>query len=1052
MTNHPRIYSITTVGVIMHYNQDYLLHRVRTDFTGRNGIGKSLIADLIQLVFITERKLIVFGTDSVKKKVREVHTLPYNTSDAYVFMNIEVSPDQFVVIGVNIPNKKSRPIRSFWILNRPHNDQDNHDLKALCIEKPNLVMNRDFIVDGKIPSMERLAVHLRESKGLYMRHFTDSNQKQEFYSFLYYKELLPINLTIEEHRKTFARIIQSFSKAKSLNTDSDKSLKEFLFESDEEELQEQFENNQRDLEKVLQETRELDQYTKELTTKQNRLSNLKELDDERIRTHQKHLSTKVVVTDKNLKTATSELDTEEKKRDASQAELTLLKEKTLPQLKKQIEEGKAAVKTTTENLETLKKYKEAFDEKSKIEEGISDLLKIELPDISSEKPQLVDMESFDFKEMARRVQQFLPIYEKYGSLIEMEKKTNDQKTAIASQRNALAQNISNLEQVKGLISMNKEGTLFAKLFDEKKTLSPQQETVLMAVLSNALIGKPTKAHASMRYVLGLEVLDEKWIEEDEANEGYWLKMGGVHEFVPRSGEQQLFADANQLAEAVKNKTIEIDEKITTLKKERLELDRFEEGKNYNSSVIQIEDELDENLVDHTSLNQFKETLGIIQNLTTEISKRNSKIKELDDRLTKSKAKLPAFDDQLLQEELDKYATKLSSKTKHERELTEDQIKKSERVKSLESSLPLQNQIIQTKKKEKEELEADWKAFSKEYKEAYPHALPEDSEEIAIPLSELQAEHKTARESYLTEYRAIAGSYANTMNKPEITEQIESGYYSFSILEVALLGVKIKHTDKITQALDEANGEREKLIKTLHQTMLKIFSITKKKYGTYKDTIKDLNIFFGARKISEKYTFRINIKPHPQFKIDWIDQLQNNINKLYRPGELPLGVSVENFVEDFFQKATNYKQRMALTDLLDPKTYFEVETKLTDDAGNEKPGSTGESYSAIVLLGIGRLSIIQKGSRKGIKFVILEETANLDRVNFNTFPDIAEDFGYQILTMTPRPYGSDADQGWYLYHLLEGFDDPNINYPIPSSYFKTNEDKKDLMTYLSATAE
>ncbi|MGB0256697.1 MAG: hypothetical protein ACPF9N_05630, partial [Flavobacteriaceae bacterium] len=811
MTNHPRIYSLSTVGVIMHYNQDYLLHPVRTDFTGRNGIGKSLIADLIQLVFITERKLIVFGTDSVKKKVREVHTLPYNTSDAYVFMNIEVSPDQFVVIGVNIPNKKSRPIRSFWILNRPHNDQDSHDLKDLSIEKSNLVMNRDFIVDGKIPSMEKLAVHLRESKGLYMRHFTDSKQKQEFYSFLYYKKLLPINLTIEEHRKTFARIIQSFSKAKSLNTDSDKSLKEFLFESDEEELQEQFENNQRDLEKVLQETRELDQYTKELTTKQNRLSNLKDLDEERRITHQKHLSTKVVLTDKNLKTATTELDTEEKKRDASQAELTLLKEKTLPQLKKQIEEGKAAVKITTENLETLKKYKEAFDEKTKIEEGISGLLKIELPDISSEKPQRVDMDSFDLKEMARRVQQFLPIYEKYSSLIDMEKKTNDQKAAIASHRNSLAQNISNLEQVKGLISMNKEGTLFARLFDEKKTLSPQQETVLMAVLSNALIGKPKKAHASMRYVLGLEVLDEKWIEKDEANGGYWLKMGGVHEFVPRSGEEQLFADAGQLAEAVKNKTVQIDEKITALKKERLELDHFEEGKDYNGSLIQMEGELDQSLVDHTSLNQLKETLGIIQNLTTEISKRNSKIKQLDDRLTELKAKLPTFDEQRLQEEIDKYATNVSTKTKHERELSEDHIKKSERVKSLESSLPLQNQIIKAKKKEKEALDADWKAFSKEYKEAYPNTLPEDRAAIAIPLGQLQDEHKSARESYVTEYRAIAGGYANTMNKPEITEQIENGHYSFSILEVVLLGSKIKYTDKVAQALDEANGEREKLI-------------------------------------------------------------------------------------------------------------------------------------------------------------------------------------------------------------------------------------------------
>ena len=52
MIEYPRIFSLSTVGVRKHYNQDYLLHQVRTDFTGNNGIGKSLIADLFQLIFI----------------------------------------------------------------------------------------------------------------------------------------------------------------------------------------------------------------------------------------------------------------------------------------------------------------------------------------------------------------------------------------------------------------------------------------------------------------------------------------------------------------------------------------------------------------------------------------------------------------------------------------------------------------------------------------------------------------------------------------------------------------------------------------------------------------------------------------------------------------------------------------------------------------------------------------------------------------------------------------------------------------------------------------
>ena len=137
-------------------------------------------------------------------------------------------------------------------------------------------------------------------------------------------------------------------------------------------------------------------------------------------------------------------------------------------------------------------------------------------------------------------------------------------------------------------------------------------------------------------------------------------------------------------------------------------------------------------------------------------------------------------------------------------------------------------------------------------------------------------------------------------------------------------------------------------------------------------------------------------------------------------------------------------------MLDPKTYFELRTKFTDEFDNEKSGgSTGESYAAIVLLGIGRLSVVLNADLPGLRFLILEEVSNLDNLNFSTFPNIAEEFGYQILTMTPRPFGSDTEQGWYLHHLIEGAGDKNINYPIPNSYFKTNEGREDLETYLKA---
>jgi len=214
----------------------------------------------------------------------------------------------------------------------------------------------------------------------------------------------------------------------------------------------------------------------------------------------------------------------------------------------------------------------------------------------------------------------------------------------------------------------------------------------------------------------------------------------------------------------------------------------------------------------------------------------------------------------------------------------------------------------------------------------------------------------------------------------------------------------------------------------------------------------LNTFFKGKKISEQYYFQIKFDPHDDFDINWINKLQQSARDVHREGELAFGETVEEFVEDFFQRATGYGQKIKLVDLLDPKTYFTLKTKFTDEDNQDKPGSTGESYSAIVLLGIGRLSIVNEKDRPGIKFLILEETANLDRVNFNNFPDIANEFGYQIFTMTPRPYGSDSEQGWYLHCLLRGVGDKYKNYPVPNSYFKTNESKEDLTTFLTANTD
>tara|TARA_R110002051_G_scaffold75143_1_gene136911 strand:+ start:4550 stop:5401 length:852 start_codon:yes stop_codon:yes gene_type:complete len=272
-------------------------------------------------------------------------------------------------------------------------------------------------------------------------------------------------------------------------------------------------------------------------------------------------------------------------------------------------------------------------------------------------------------------------------------------------------------------------------------------------------------------------------------------------------------------------------------------------------------------------------------------------------------------------------------------------------------------------------------------------------------------------------------------------------YSFEVLELVLLGPKIKHTENLAPALKKSNQNRTKVMQAITQAMLRIFKLTKTKYKDFEKIVEDLNDFFSERLISDKYNFKIDFTPNETFKIDWMKNLQSSTQAAYSEGELQFSDSVESFVEKIFTETTSYNEKIKFSDLLDPKTYFDLSTRLLDKDGVDQTGSTGQSYTAIVLLGIGRLSIVQKEDRKGVKFLILEEVSNMDKGNFNTFPNIAKEFGYQMLTMTPEPYGSNENEGWYLHHLIEGYEDVNINYAMPSSYFKTNESREDLSDYL-----
>jgi len=1054
MIKYPRIYSFSTVGIIMHFNQDYLLHPIRTDFTGKNGIGKSLIADLFQILFISDKKKIAFGTESFKNNTRLLHTLPYKTSDAYIFINIEVEKDNFITLGVNIPNKKSRPLKSFWVLNKAHGINDNDDLKDLSIAKNKIPFFKDFIYDNSIPPIEKLAIKLRDEKQIYLRSFSDKNQKNELYTFLFENRLLPIDLSIESNLDAFAKVIQSFSKAKTLDTDSDDSLKNFLFEDKTDNIKYEYEKHKADLEKLINDYKDLEELIADIENKQERLTNLSSLNKlyldsfkEHLLVESTHIENEILKNNKSLKDINTQLLEENQ-------QIKSLNTNN-PKVKKAALKAKKGYDNLDKTIKHIKEYSAFYNKTEELKSQINELESINLPAIENEKPiSIDDVESYEISEIKRRISHFAEVFENYNSIENIELAITLQKEILDNRKSLLKSTKTDIRELLNLLSKNKKNSLFAQLLSQQRILTKSQEIILFGILKDVHWQKPKEVIAGIRYVESLEFLNKKFIENDSENNGYWFDMGGIKKFVPSTNDKQLFKDKDKLQNVLSSQTSKLNNQISNINKELSQIEAFYRGEKFQQELINIDQKLDPRLNDFSKLNDLKLSLGLIQNLEIKKQSLSAQISKEDKLLKKVELKISIpIEKKNLSNQIERLQEELKSIDTKERELTakynSDKSKLEEKLRFLPT---LKNRPLDLEKS-LTDLENQRKKIETDFSTYFPDLdikNMDKAEYIGIERNPLYTEFQSNKTNYIGDYKAIISSFEQIKNDLEINEQITQVTYNFEILERVLLGPKIKYSANISEELKQLNSSRFRMFGAIHETMLNIFKQTKGKFDAYHETIKALNKFFKGKKISGKYYFQLEFNKPADFDINWINDLQATSQQVHSAGELPLGESVESFVENFFIKTTSFNQKIKFSNLLDPKTYFELRTKFTDEFDNEKSGgSTGESYAAIVLLGIGRLSVVLNADLPGLRFLILEEVSNLDNLNFSTFPNIAEEFGYQILTMTPRPFGSDTEQGWYLHHLIEGAGDKNINYPIPNSYFKTNEGREDLEIYLKA---
>ena len=202
MKEYPRIYSLSTLGIIHHQDNNYIFHPARTDFIGDSGSGKSIIADLLQLIFVGS-SAFRSATVTVKEK-REpdglvLRTPGKSTDYGYAFVNIEVSEGQFVTAGAYLEST-SKATRPFIVQAGLAIEQGDFT----PMSKP--LYASDFQNEEYIFTLSEMIEHMEE-RGLV---FKDWQRISYFHKALYKNKILPLDLTDKD------KVLKDYDELKAL--------------------------------------------------------------------------------------------------------------------------------------------------------------------------------------------------------------------------------------------------------------------------------------------------------------------------------------------------------------------------------------------------------------------------------------------------------------------------------------------------------------------------------------------------------------------------------------------------------------------------------------------------------------------------------------------------------------------------------------------------------------------------------------------------------------------------------------------------------------------
>ena len=250
--------------------------------------------------------------------------------------------------------------------------------------------------------------------------------------------------------------------------------------------------------------------------------------------------------------------------------------------------------------------------------------------------------------------------------------------------------------------------------------------------------------------------------------------------------------------------------------------------------------------------------------------------------------------------------------------------------------------------------------------------------------------------------------------------------------------------KLTQDIQEIGSRKIEILGSIFNEVYKVYTNYLTKINEIDAYLKKKNkIITGGNRAS------LTSKKSIYYPDSWLGnfrkQLNTQINNTGLFSELREEIDINKMMIKAFQQLGG-SAKVEPEDLMNPKSYFDLEFDLKLDNDEINSGSNGQTYAANALLCLARLSLIEEKGNRGLKIMPIDEAEGLGS-NYDMLHELAKKEQYQVLTMAIETAGEITDDGQYIYIMNEN-NLASIDTYVPPLGIFSNQVFQDIDEYIN----